>query len=202
MLRRLASVVLALAGAAATVATSPPIEPATAPLASPPSTVSVTLSREQPALRFTVTARATGSTPRSATVRAEVRVDDDGDPENDGLPAVDTGLLALTDDGGEPALPVDVDVDGDPALASVAEGTFAVTRAVEPALLADGVELVLAARLRPERAAARLTFVVVVEADVDPAVADTAEAPVLAVAVALRPDTPADDDADPAADPP
>jgi hypothetical protein len=165
MLRRAALFVVGLAGVLTTVATSPVRAPATASVRSDPSTITVVLDDAQPALRFTVTAAGNDRAPNFARVRAEVRVDEDDDPATDGVTLADVGLLDLPA-GGDPALPADVELDDDPATAAVAEGTFAVTREIDPATLVDGVDLVLATRLRPDVDAARLTVVVAVEAEV------------------------------------
>jgi hypothetical protein len=116
------------------------------------TTLDVALDGTTPQVAFTVTTTAQAASVFDAGLRADVRVDDDGDPANDGVRLLDVGLV---EHGA--GLPVDVDVAGDAAMASVGEGAFGVVTRLDPVAVIDGAVTDFVVRLRPDASRARVT---------------------------------------------
>ncbi len=166
--------VVAVAGVVATVASGGVTAP---PVVTGETTLDIPLDERRPEVAFTVTTTVQPGPRAPVALRADLRVDDDGDPGNDELDLLDVGLLP---EGA--SLPVDVDVVGDASMASVGEGAFGVSTGLEPGAAASGAVAVLAVRLRQGVPRARLTVRLVATASV-PVGADG----VVTVDVAPRP---------------
>ncbi|MDP2342302.1 MAG: hypothetical protein Q8O67_15210 [Deltaproteobacteria bacterium] len=147
LLRRLSIVVVTVVGVGAVTATSAVDEPRF-DVVSPDKNIGLVLDEGTPEARFLVDITSTVVDGDALTLRADINVDDDLDPETDGATVVDVGLLPA----GEP-LPVDVEIAGDASLAAVREGAFGVERFVD-----DGGPVVLAVRKRDNAASVRINF--------------------------------------------
>lgn len=168
---------VALVGVVATTATS---EAETSSSASDETTLELVLDATRAVIAFDVTTTVRATDPLAAELRADLRVDDDGDAATDGVHLLDVGLLPEGQ-----GLPDDVDVAGDASMASVGEGAFGIGTDLAIDDVEGGVVTTLVVRLRPEARRARVNVRLTATATV----ADTAT-PSVDVDVAPRADEP------------